>query len=984
MEKLPSGTVTFLFTDIEGSTKRWEEQPGAMRGDLARHDALLKEIFTAHEGYVFKTIGDAFCVAFARASDAIVATVEAQQALHKGQWEVVGGIKVRMALHTGMTEERDGDYFGPAVNRVARLLSAGHGGQVLLSLTTEELVNSVLPPGTRLEDMGEHCLKDLQRPEHIYQLRIESLPQNATPLKTLNYRPHNLPLQSTPFIGRAREVEFLKKQLQRDDMRLMTLTGLGGTGKTRLSLQVGAEMIDNFNDGVFFVALANELDPSSVASAIAGALSVAEVDGRSLVDSLKDHLKEKQMLLILDNFEQVLGATMLISTFVSGCANLKLLVTSRSALRIYGEKEHAVPPMALPDPRRKVSLETLLENETIQLFLNRAQAVKPDFELTTENAAAVVAICNKLDGLPLALELAAARIRLLPPQTMLARLESRLKILTGGAKDLPARQQTLRAAIDWSYDLLSAEDRALFRRLAVFVSGCTLEAMESVCIIEDSTEIDVLNETESLVSKSLLRQDVQDDGEPRFTMLETVREYAHERLLESGEEQMVHEQHLAHYMALAEEAEPQLAGAAQATWLNRLELEHDNMRVALTWALANNCIEQALRIAGALARFWVVRSYLTEGRRRLAEALAVTELHTNGNGFMLDLVGVGGSDDEVRGYIQEGLLELNRVLQHADPGKLTNAALAARAKALNGAGNLSHRQGDYNEARKLYLESLAIRQQLGDLQGIAASFNNLASVTYRQGDYKGARALYQESLDIKRRLGEKRSIASTLNNLGIIAQETGDDAEARQFYQESLQIRRQLKDRHGTSASLEGLGVLTFEAGDFGQARTYLDECLLIRRDLNDTQGIAHALHDLGNLLFAEERYNEAYEHWEESLRLKHELNDKEGIAASLEVFARLAATWQSLESALRLAAAAASLRESIGAPLSARVRAWLEPLLQSTRETLGPAAEAIWEAGWWMSLEEACASAFGIKPVVGDSDGGKDYGEPGFYTAHT
>jgi predicted ATPase/class 3 adenylate cyclase/Tfp pilus assembly protein PilF len=975
VEKLPSGTVTFLFTDIEGSTKRWEEQPDAMRRDLARHDALLKEIFTAHEGYVFKTIGDAFCVAFARASDAVVATVEAQQALHAEQWEVTGGIRVRMSLHTGMTEERDGDYFGPAVNRVARLLSAGHGGQVLLSLTTEVLVNSLLPPGTRLEDMGEHCLKDLQRSEHIYHLRIDNLPQNTKPLKTLNYRPHNLPLQSTAFIGRTREVDLLKQQILRSDMRLMTLTGMGGTGKTRLSLQVGAELIDNFHDGVFFVALANELEPGSVASAIAGALGVLEVDGRSLVDSLKDHLKEKEMLVILDNFEQVMGATVLISTFVSGCPNLKFLVTSRSALRIYGEKEFAVPTMTLPNPRHKLSIETLLENETIQLFLNRAQAVKPDFELNTENAIAVVGICHKLDGLPLALELAAARIRLLTPQSMLTRLESRLKILTGGAKDLPARQQTLRAAIDWSYDLLSEEDRSLFRRVAVFVSGCTLEAMESVCIIEGSTEIDVLNETESLVSKSLLRQDVQDDGEPRFTMLETVREYAHEKLLEGGESEVVHEQHLAHYMALSEEAEPKLAGASQAIWLNRLELEHDNMRAALTWALANNYIEQALRIAGALARFWVVRSYLTEGRRRLAEALAVTELQTNGNHFMLDLVGVGGSDDEVRGYIQEGLLELNRVLQQADPGKLTDSALAARAKALNGAGNLSHRQGDYTEARKLYLESLAIRQQFGDLQGVAASFNNLASVAYRQGDYKGARALYHESLDIKRRLGEKRAIASTLNNLGIIAQETGDDVDARQFYQESLQIRRQLSDRHGTSASLEGLGVLTFEAGDFGQARTYLDECLLIRRDLNDTQGIAHALHDLGNLLFAQERYNEAYEHWEESLRLKHEVNDKEGIAASLEAFARLAAVWRNFGETLRLAATAASLRETIGAPLSTRARIWLDPLLQTARDTLGPAAEAIWESGQWMSLEEASAAAFGIKPVSGDIAGSEDQG---------
>lgn len=969
MDKLPSGTITFLFTDIEGSTKRWEEQPEAMAVALAKHDVLLRGIFEGRGGYVFKTIGDAFCVAFARATEAVAAAVQSQRSLYREEWGVTGGIRVRMALHTGMAEERDGDYFGPAVNRVARLLSAGHGGQILMSLTTEELANGALPAGARLEDMGDHELKDLQRPEHIFQLHIGDLPEIATPLKTLNNRPHNLPLQNTAFIGREAQVQVLKEQLMRADVRLLTLTGLGGTGKTRLSLRIGADLIDDFADGVFFVALANEQESGSVMSVIAQTLGIRESDGRTLLDSLKDALKTRQMLLILDNFEQVLGANRLVSTLIPSCPKLKLLVTSRAALRIYGEKEYAVPPMSLPRGRRKMSVEELLNNESVQLFLNRAQAVKPEFELNAQNAATIAQICSKLDGLPLALELAAARIRLLTPQAMLARLESRLKILTGGAKDLPARQQTLRGAIDWSYDLLNEADRALFCRLAVFAGGCTLEAMESVCIDGD-IEIDVLNETESLVSKSLLRQETQDDGEPRFTMLETVREYALEKLTESGECNEMQGRHVAYYLKFAEEAESKLGGEQQATWLNLLEAEHDNMRAALSWALENSRVEEALRLAGALSRFWVLRSYFTEGRRRLAEALAVTEPHNMGS-YDLVVAGVADSEEDVRGYIAESIEALNRVLTMNYPGTLTESAMLALAKALNGAGNLSHRQGDYVEARRLYMESMAIRQKLGDAQGIAASFNNLASVAYRQGDLKGACAMYQESLAIKKEKGDNRAVSSTLNNLGIIAQEMGNPAEARQLYMESLAIRRKLGDKQGTAVSLEGLGVLAFEAGEYGKARLYLEECLQLRRDLNDRQGIAHALHDFGNLLFAEERYEQARQQWHRSLLLKQDLNDKEGIAASLEAFARLGAASGGIEGcerALRLGAAADKLRESIGAPRSAQdERRFATSIEVAQKKVRDQAVEAIVELGEMMTLQDAVAYA--LRDSGGDED---------------
>jgi predicted ATPase/class 3 adenylate cyclase len=954
--QLPSGTVTFLFTDIEGSTARWEEQPANMQAAVARHDALLNAAFKAHNGYVFKTIGDAFCVTFARVADALAAAVEVQRALHNEQWPITGGLKVRMALHTGVAEERDRDYFGPTVNRVARILATGHGGQILLSHSSEQLLNGVIPNGTHLEDLGEHSLKDLQRPEQLFMLVVEDLPANHTPLKSLNYKPHNLPPQPTPFIGREKEVNHIKQQLLRPGIRCLTLTGPGGAGKTRLALQAGAEVIDEFADGVFFFTLSETYDPTSVASEMERTLGIKEVEGQSLTDSLKDYLKSKQILLILDNFEQIANSSSMLTDFLRYCPKLKFMITSRVALRLYGEQEYTVPPMTLPDPRRHITLEELAKNEAVQLFMDRAKAVKSDFELTEENASAVVQICRKLDGLPLALELAAVRIRLLPPKSMLARLESRLKLLTGGAKNLPARQQTLRAAIDWSYDLLNEQDRMLFRRMAIFVGGATFEAMEAVCNVDG--EIDVLEQTESLVSKSLLRQQTQADGEPRFVMLETVREYAMEHLMESEDTERLHSIHAEHYLALAEMVESKLTGSSQSTWLDVLEVEHDNLQTALRWFVEKCLVEQALRMAGALSRFWLVRSYLTEGRRQLAEVFAFTETQDEARNYIPGVVDLSAVGEEVRGYIQQSMHDLSHVLSLSGSGTSTPSWLLARAKALNGAGNLSQRQGDYDEAKRHYLESLAIRQELGDQSGIAAAYNNLASIAYRQGDYDRARALYQESLAIKRQVGDKRSIAATLNNLGILSYQTGNYGEARRLYEESLVIRRQLGDRQGASVSLEGLGNIAFEEGDYRMACAYLEECLAIRTDLNDRQGIAHVLQDLGELAFAEGDLDQARVRWQESLRTKQELDDKQGIAAALEGFARLESARQRYDWALRLASVAMTLRRSIESQLSETEQSRLNKWLDVARAALGSSVQPVWEAGRMMPLEEAISYA--------------------------
>src|SRR5215216_1569219 len=496
----------------------WESNVPAMQVALARHDEILRGATEQHGGYVFKTIGDAFCCAFRTAPDALETSLFAQRALlSKVGWpEETGPLLVRMALHTGTTEERDGDYFGPPVNRVARLLSAAHGAQVLLSLPTHEMVRDQLPAGTSLTDLGEHRLKDLFRPERVFQLSTPELPSEFPHLRTLEAYRNNLSLQPTPLVGREKEVSEVRDLLRSEETRLLTLTGPGGIGKTRLALQAAADLLDDFSDGAFLVPLATLTEAELFFSAVAETLGVRETGEQSLDESLKDYLHERRLLLVLDNFEQVLGAAPAVTQLLAAAPGLKVLATSRAPLGLYGEHEFPVPPLTLPDLKRPPPLERLTQYEAVGLFVERARAVKPDFSITNESAPAVAEICVRLDGLPLAIELAAARIKMLPPKAMLPRLSSRLKLLTGGARDLPVRQRTLRGAIEWSHTLLGDGEKTLFARMAVFSGGRTLEAVEAVCDAQGDLPVDTFEGVSSLLDKSLLRQEEGPEGEPRF------------------------------------------------------------------------------------------------------------------------------------------------------------------------------------------------------------------------------------------------------------------------------------------------------------------------------------------------------------------------------------------------------------------------------------------------------------------------------------
>jgi predicted ATPase/class 3 adenylate cyclase len=605
MPDLPAGTVTFLFTDIEGSTALWERDRPAMEAAVDRQFALLDTAISAHGGVRFKVVGDAVQAAFPTAPDAIAAALAAQRALLAEPWqEQTGPLRVRMALHTSAATPRDGDYLAPGLNRLARLLAAGHGGQVLVSLATQELARDSLPSGTTLRDLGEHPLRDLYRPERVFQLRHPDLPAEFPPLRTLATRPNNLPLQPTPFLGREEEVDRLVALLGREDVRLLTVTGPGGVGKTRLALQAAADLLEAFPNGVWFVDLTPLADPSLVLPAVGAVLSLR--DGEVTTDRLAGLLGGKRMLLVLDNFERVLEAAPFVADLLARVPGAKVLVTSRIPLHAYGEQEYPLAPLPLPDPLRLPTLERLSQYDAVRLFVARARAVKPDFAVTDANAPAVAEICYRLDGLPLAIELAAARVKVLPPQALLKRLERRLPLLTGGARTLPARQQTMRDAIAWSHDLLSLDEQTLFRRLAIFPGGCTIDAAEAVG--DPEGRLDLLGCLTSLVDESLMRQAEGTVGDPRFRMLATVREFGLDQLEASGERDEILQRLATWCLGLAEQAEPdEYFANISPGWVPRLDEEFPNLRAAVTWLLEHGEATRALRILAAAEDFWLQR-----------------------------------------------------------------------------------------------------------------------------------------------------------------------------------------------------------------------------------------------------------------------------------------------------------------------------------------------------------------------------------------
>jgi len=801
---LPTGTVTFLFTDIEGSTRLLQELGEGYRRVLDDHTALMREAIAEGDGVEIGTEGDSFFAVFPTATGAVRATVAAQRSLAAHEWAHGEPLRVRMGLHTGEGVLGGDNYLGIDVNRAARIAAAAHGGQVLLSGVTRAMVEHAVPDGVALRELGAHRLKDIAHPESLHDLVVEGVPSEFPPPRTLE-TPTNLPAQLTSFVGREREVEQLRALIDRG--RLVTLTGPGGTGKTRLALQVASDVQDRFPDGVFFVELTPVTEPDLVPRSIAAVLGMREegsahTDSLSLpiLDTLTDHLRERTTLLVLDNFEQVLEAGSLVSALLVAATRLRVLVTSRAALHLQAEQEFPVPPLGVPNLEDISDLDRLSRHEAVALFIQRASGSDPAFALTDENASAVAQISARLDGLPLAIELAASRIRVLTPPAMLDRLDQRLPLLTEGPKDLPARQRTLRGTIAWSYDLLPDEARALFRRLSVFVGGWAIEAAEAVCNPDAEVGIDTLEGLSALVDNSLIRGIQTAKGGPRFDMLQTIREYGLETLDAAEEGADIRKRHAEYFLSLAEEAEPELRGPQQHHWLGLLEIEHDNLRAALGWAIEADEAETGLRLVGALWRFWHLRGYLAEGRHWATDVLALPTAERRS---------------------------------------------AVRAKAVSAAGSLAYWQNDIPPVRDAYEEALAIYQELGNSAGVAEGTYNMAYVHALENDGPTAQAELQKSLALFEELGDQRGVADALWVLSLIERFQGKFKPARSRAEKSLALHRELGDRFGMTMALQVLGRVAFEMEDLDTARATFLETMAMHESMGNRTGITIALDNL-------------------------------------------------------------------------------------------------------------------------------------------
>lgn len=764
----------------------------------------------------------------------------------------------------------------------------------------------------------------------------------------MNSHSHNLPFQATALIGREREVAAIIQRLQLPHIHLLTLTGPGGTGKTRLALQIAAELLDVFTDGVFFVALAPIRDPLLVIPTLAQTLGIKDSGSQPLLEAVTSYIRDKQLLLVIDNFEQVLPAAPFLSTLLEAAPQIKILVTSRSVLGVYGEHDFAVPPLMLPH-LHTVPVEGLTQYEAVRLFIERAQAAQADFQVTNENAPAIAEICYRLDGLPLAIELAAARVRLLPPQALLARLSQRLKVLTGGARTLPARQQTLRNTIDWSYELLDQAERMIFARLAIFVGGCTLAMAEAICNAERDLPLDMLDGLQSMLDKSLIYQVSGIENEPRFLMLETIREYAYERLDTQGELPALQRRHAEEYFALVQQAQPQFFGANQQVWFDRMEAELDNLRAVLAWSKSTTGDPAiGLQLAGQLWRFWIVRGHSTEGRQWLDALLphrhslppAATwyALHTAGN-----LADDQGDHAQAQQFWEE-CLQICR--------ELGNTTFVGHM--LNNLANAAVSQGAYEQAVARYEEALAIYHHSGNIWGIGLATRNLGRAVRTLGEYTRAQQLFDESLVLMRKREDRSAIASIWEDMGKLAYAQAEYQRANSLFEEARQLFAEIGSKPGLASVLSEIGAVARQRGDYTQAEVVLQQSLNLQRETGNQEGIAHALYYRGQLFSEQGDYAAARSSLNESLQIQQRIGNPYGIAILLEAYAGLAYAEQQPGRSLTFISAATRLRQSIAVPASTHEQLYIDQLSQKLQASLDhPTYAALWSKGQQLALED-------------------------------
>ncbi|MCX6380393.1 MAG: tetratricopeptide repeat protein [Armatimonadetes bacterium] len=911
MSRLPTGTITFLFADVENNAQLWENYPEAMQHAVSRLDSIISHNVSTFNGSLVKPRGEgeSLMVVFKTPLSALKATCAIQSDCISEPWGENTLLRLRCALYTGEAELRDGDYFGTVVNRAARLRAITHPGQVVLGETTYQEVVTCLPSDFQLKDLGIHRLKDLETPEHIWQLLHPGLPEEFPRL--LSTQLHNLPPPSTNFVGREHVLAEIREHLS--GAQLLTLTGTGGCGKTRLSLQVAQEWLDRTRDGVWFIELAPIANPSLVPRTVAQVLGIKDQPGKSVTDTVLDALSRSNVILMLDNCEHLIEACVLfVRQIVNQCPQVRILASSREPLGLVGEIVYRVPSLSVP--KLNAPLEEAQQSEAVALFHDRAVQQDPNFQLSRENIASVVQICHRLDGIPLAIELAAARIRSLEAQVIATRLDNRFRLLSGGSRTSLPRQQTLRALIDWSYDLLHEEERSLLCRTSVFTGGWTLEAMEQVCSGDDILPEEIKPLLSSLIDKSLVMPDER-DGKTRYRLLETVRQYGLDKLMERGEGILLRERHRDHYLQLSVKSAPLLLGSEQATALYSLEAEHDNIRRALEWCLGDmEGAHQSLQFGANLWRFWMMHAHLFEGRAYLKEALEQVSADRASPDFANTLIGAGvlawcqGDPEEASEYLKESL-QLLRALGDKQ----------GEASALNNLGLVVMEQGEYTVARQLHEEALAIRRAIQHEGGIHVSLNNLGNLAFFTGDYPNAWRYYQESLELRRRMGDKQNMSHSLYNMGLVAERQERNEEACRLIEESLALRRDIDDRHTIGFSLNALGDLALARGDYNTSARYLQESVHLFETVGDKRGLAEVWITLGNLALAQKHEQAALASYRESLIYLRTLNNKWSIARILDSFFNLYVAQQNWLVAVPIAAHTLFMRHSMGAPRSER-----------------------------------------------------------------
>lgn len=831
MLKDSSGIFTFLFTDIEGSTLLAQKFPKSLSIALEAHNNILREAVESNNGHVFDTNGDAFCCAFVDAVDAVRASVDIQRNLASFQWKDAV-IKVRIGIHCGKAEWNGKNYMGYiTLARTARIMSAAYGEQILISEETVRSMQEKYEKDTGFRDLGERRLKDLIQPIKLFQVSAPELRIDFPPLKTLDARPNNLPVQLTSFIGKQQEMIFVRDLLAQT--HLLTLTGTGGAGKTRLAMQLGADVIDEFADGVWIVELASLLEPELLPDVVTQTLRISQQTSENVMHTLIEYLRDKELLLILDNCEHLIhAAAEFTQDLLKKIPKLKIIATSREALRIDGEQCHRILSLGIPNPDDKDTPEQLTQFESVRLFIERALSVNQNFRVNNNNAPALAQICFQLDGIPLAIELAAARTKALSVEQISERLSNRFHLLTGGRRTSLPRQQTLRALIDWSYDLLTVVEKTLWNRLSIFSGGWTLDSAEEICSDEKIESCEVIDLMTLLVEKSIV---IFNEEKRRFRMLETIKQYGDEKLRESGEHSIFADKHLKYFAEFAVAASKELRGSKHAQTIALLESESGNVEKCLLWAVESSNMSEAHKLTGAMGYYWQLRGHYSEALRWLT---VVTQTRP----AMIDPV-----------YC--------RVLSHK--------------------GNFHRLKSNFENANKYLLESLELSREIGDESGVTDTVNRLGINEYDQGRFEGAIKYYEENLAVFMKNGDKHGISKTLNNLGNTASNLGDDEKAMRYYEESLVLRRELNDILGIGITLNNVGILAFERGEYDKAIVLLKESLQVRKEMSDMEGTVICLVNLGHTVYNRGDFDEAKEYYDESLRVYEDMGERSGFSES-------------------------------------------------------------------------------------------------------